>query len=325
MLLRELRQPQRGATKRPGGTGRGAAAAPHRPHDAGRSPRGQRGAVHGQVPGAVGPLRAGTRGDQPGQRARERGLRAGPPPLQGGGRPSAVAARQSRLYQPPGLPAVPARGDDAPQRGPARTAGRGTGAVAAVAGGAVGSGGAATGEGRPGQHHPRQAQHLFGAGAADRRGGGGAGRGRAGRGLVRGGAGADDGTAARPGEASHRLSPHQQLAGAQAGGLRPLRVPRGPVSDGDLPPGLRRAPRPAAGAGGQGVRAAVAPGDPGGGGQGRGGRGGLVGGRAAADRAGGAGALGRRDAVDTGGAAGRAGGGPAAVRRAPGRRGDRME
>jgi hypothetical protein len=102
------------------------------------------------------------------------------------------------------------------------------------------------------------------------------------------------------------------------GGVRALRVPRGPVPDGDVPAGLRRAGGRSAGAGGQGVRAAAAPGGPGGRGPGGVGAGGAARRGAVAGRGGGARAMGGRDGVGGGLAGGGGGGGPGAVRRAPG-------
>jgi hypothetical protein len=319
VLLRELRQPERGAAERPLGAGRGARAAPHRPHDDGGASRRQPGAVHGQVPGPAAALRGRGRGDQRGLRPRERGLRAGPSALQGSPRASPAAARQPGLRQPRGVLAARAGAGRTAERGAGRGRGGGSGPLAAVAGAAAGGAGAGAGQGESGQHDPGEEEHVLGAGAADRGGRRGAGRGRDDRGVVRGRARAADGTAARPGEAPRRLSAPQRLAGAEAGGLRTLRVPRGPVPHGGVPAGLRRAGGPAARACGPGVCAALAPGDRGGGGPGRGGTGGVAGGRAGADGADGAGALGRGHAVGAGGAGGRAGGGPAAVRRAPGR------
>src|SRR5262249_44835054 len=62
----------------------------------------------------------------------------------------------SRIRQPGGLSAVPGRRAGPPQRLPAGTAGCGTGAVAAAAGGPAGSGGTRAGKSGPGPHDPGQ-------------------------------------------------------------------------------------------------------------------------------------------------------------------------
>jgi hypothetical protein len=264
VFFRELCQPERRPAERLVGLGRGAAAAPDRSHDVGSPPRGQPRAVHGEVSGAAAALRAGGGSHQSRQRPRERRLRARPPALQGGPGASAAAARQPGLCQSPGVRAAGAGGRGPAERGPGRTLARGAGAAAAVTGAAAGGAGAGTAARAPGEHDPRQGEHLLGAGPADRRSGGGACRRGGARGVVRRRLGASDGAAPRPGQASHRLPACQWLAAAQAGGVRALRVPRGPVPDRDVPAGLRRPGGAAAGAGGQGVRAAAAPGDAGG-------------------------------------------------------------
>jgi hypothetical protein len=137
------------------------------------------------------------------------------------------------------------------------------------------------------------------------------------------GTGPADGAAAGPGEAPHRLSARQRLAGAQAGGLRALRLPGGPVSDGDVSAGLRRAGGAATRACRSGVRADLAPGDRRRRGRRRGGAGEAVGAGTATERAGRAGVARPGDALVRGGAGDGAGGRSAGLRCAPGRGGVR--
>ena len=74
------------------------------------------------------------------------------------------------------------------------------------------------------------------------------------------GASADAAASVSAQPASDRLPPPDLVAGAQAGRLRELLLPRGPVSDHHLPPGLRRAARGDADQGRPRVPAAAAPG-----------------------------------------------------------------
>ena len=143
--------------------------------------------------------------------------------------------------------------------------------AAAVAGASAGGVQAAEGAGGHGQHHARGGERLLGAQPADRRVGRGPAVRRAGRGLVRPEAGGGTAPSARTGQAPHRLPPRHRLAGPQAGGLRRLPLPGGPVPFQPLPHGLRPARGAAAGAGGEGVPAHPAPGGQGERGGGRGG------------------------------------------------------
>jgi hypothetical protein len=264
VLRGELRHPQRGLAERPVESGRRAAPAPHRPHDTSGARRRPGRGLHGELPGLADPLRAGGRGDQPGQRPRERRLRAKPPPREGGGGAGAAAPRQPRLRQPGRLRGVRAGAGAAAERAAAGgVRGRGR-AAAAAAGAAAGDGGAVAGAGAARQHDPGAAQHLLGAGAADRRVRRGAGRRRGDRGVVRRGAGAADAAAARAEQARDRLPAHYPLAGAQAGRVRPLRLPGRPVPDHDLPARLRRLAGTGPRAGRPRLRAAAVPGGPGG-------------------------------------------------------------
>jgi hypothetical protein len=132
---------------------------------------------------------------------------------------------------------------------------------------------AAAGAGGLWQHGPRRGQHLLGGQPADRRAGRGEGLRRAGRGVVRPAVGGGVAAAAGPGQAPGRVPARDRLAGPQAGGVRRLPLPGGPVPVQRVPPGLRRPVPAAAGEGGEGVPGHPAPGGP----AGRGGRGGGVG------------------------------------------------
>jgi hypothetical protein len=112
---------------------------------------------------------------------------------------------------------------------------------------------APAGAGRYGEHDPRRGEHLLGGQPPDRRVGRGAAVRRAGRGVVRPAAGGGAAAAARAGQAPGGVPARHRLAGAQAGGVRGLPLPAGPVPLQPLPHGLRRAARAAAGAGHQGV------------------------------------------------------------------------
>ncbi len=101
LLLRELREPQRGLAERLVGTGRRAATAPHRSADGGHAAgRRRAGVVHAALPGVAAALRLAGPGDPGGQGQRERRRRAEPPPVQAGVGPGADAAWQPRLRQP---------------------------------------------------------------------------------------------------------------------------------------------------------------------------------------------------------------------------------
>jgi hypothetical protein len=199
------------------------------------------------------------------------------------------------------------------ERGTIGEGSRRAGLLASAAGAASGDVGADPSTGESDEHDSGQAQHLLGAGAADRRGSGGAHRPGGDRGVVRAAAGAAAGAVAWPGQTSRGLSPRDRLAGAQTRRLRPLCVSRRSVSDDDLPAGLRCVAGGAARTRGQGVRASVAPGEPGrGGGRGEG-AGGVADQRRSGERAGGGSAAGQTGAVSAGGLGGRCGGGLATV------------
>jgi len=234
----EFREPGRGVAERLVGSGRGAVAASHGPHDAGGPPGWECRSVHAKLPGVAGSLWSGTGSNQCGLRPRERGLRAKSSALQGGGGASAVVAGQPGFCQPGGVLAFRGGGGTEPQPGAAGAFFGGSRVPASITGTAAGDAGAAAGEGEPGEYDPGAAQHLFGAGAAARGAGGGADRFGDDRGLVCRCSGAAHAAPARPGQAPHRLPARHRLAGAQARGVRALRVPGGPVSDADLPAGV---------------------------------------------------------------------------------------
>lgn len=167
----------------------------------------------------------------------------------------------------------------------------------------------------PGVDDPGEEEHLFGAGASAGRVGGGADRGRADRGVVCGKTRTSDGTTAWPIEASHRLSSRDRRAGAQAGGVRTLRVPRGSVSDGDVSAGVRCAGGAARGACGPGVSEDLAVGVAGRRVARRGGADEITGAASGVERASGADAHGPGDAAGGGEPCGGVGGGFADVRR----------
>jgi len=238
VFLRELRQPERRIAERALGTGRRAAASPHRPHDPGRSPRWQPRAVHVPVSGLDASLWCDARSHECVQRARERRLRAEPSALQGDLGAGAAFAWQPGLRQPGGVRAVFTCSGGPAQREPGGEVRAGAGASGSVAGASAGDVGTSAGARGPGQHDSGEEEHLLGAGALAGGVGRGAYRCRGGRGMVRGFAGTDDGTLAWPVEAPHRLSSRDRLAGAQARGIRTLCLPRGPVPDANVPAGL---------------------------------------------------------------------------------------
>ena len=71
-------------------------------------------------------------------------------------------------------------------------------------------------------------------------------------------------SASWPGQASRRVPPRHRLAGAQAGSVRGVPLPRRDVSDQPVPDRLRRVEGPAARPRGQGVPGGPPPGEPGG-------------------------------------------------------------
>jgi hypothetical protein len=288
VLFGEFRQPQRWAAGRFRGTGRCARASSHRPHDPGGSPRREPRAVHVGVSGPDASLRRDARGHERLQRSRERRLRAEPSAFQGGPGAGVAVTWQSGLRQPGGVRTVRACVGGPAERVPRGEVCRGASTAGPAAGASAGDVGASAGPGEPGGDDPGEEEHLLGAGAFA----GGVGRGpqrcRGDRGVVRGGAGADDGTAAWPVETPDRLSPRDRLAGAETRGVRALCVPRGPVPECDVSAGLRRAGGAAAWACGPGVRAGFVPGGPGGGGACRGSVGAAPGRASAGERTGGA-------------------------------------
>ncbi len=235
----EPREPQRGVAERPVGTRRRAAGASHRPADRGH-PAGRAGAggVQAVLPGAAAALRPGGASHPGGQGQRERRCRAEPPPVQAGPGTGVVAARPPGLRQPRGLRGVPAPALRAAQCRAAAASGGGTAPVAAAAGGAFGVVQAAAGARGQRQHDPRRGEHLLGVEPSHRRAGRGAVVRRAGRGLVRPASCRGAAAAAGAGQAPDRVSAHDRLAGAQAGGVRGLPLSGGPVPVEPLPHGL---------------------------------------------------------------------------------------
>jgi hypothetical protein len=260
VLLGELREPERWLAECAGGVGRSACASSHGSDDVGRASGRQRRGVHGELPGAVGPLRSARRGDQPGERSRERRLRARSPTVQAGAGPGVVVAWQPGFCQPRGVCALRARGGAAAQRRSADEAGPGVGGVAAVAFWSTVEPGATAGACGPGEHDPGAAQRVLGAVASDRRVGGSVRGARRDRVVLRRRVGGACAAAGGSLSALRELSSRDRLAGAQARGVRRVPVPGGSVSDGAFSAGVRRAGDGAAGACQQGVRAAVAPG-----------------------------------------------------------------
>jgi hypothetical protein len=159
----------------------------------------------------------------------------------------------------------------AAQCGSARTVRPGAKSAAAAAGQAAGSVQASARQGRCREPNPCGAQQLLGAEPPDRRACGRAAIHGARRGLVRAAAGTDHAAAAWPGQALHQLPACHRLAGAQAGGLRPVPLPAGAVPHESVPHGLRRVGGSRRGRGRACLLAAVAVGGPGDrGGRGRG-------------------------------------------------------
>src|SRR6202011_5379347 len=107
LLRRELREPQRRLAERPGGTGRRAAVASHRPADGGYpAGDGGFGVVHATLPGVAAALRPRRSGDPGGPRPRERGRGAEPLALQAGVGPGPDATGRPGLHRPRGVRGV---------------------------------------------------------------------------------------------------------------------------------------------------------------------------------------------------------------------------
>ncbi len=293
MLFGKLREPERGAAECVVGGGRFAGASPHGPDDAGGEPRGERGAVYGEIPRVARPLWYFSRGDESGVRSRERRLRARTSAFQGGRGASVAAAWQPGFRESGGILAIRAGLGGATKRVSAGEVCRGANAAASVAGAAAGDPGAAVGACGPGEHHPGKEEHVLGACATEGRARGSTHRRRRDRGVVRRRARADDGAVAWPGQAPNRLSARDRLVGAETGGVCAVRVPRGSVPERDVSASLRRAGGATACACGPGVRSAAVPGVEGGGESGRGGAGASAGAVPAGERAGGADAAGQ--------------------------------
>ena len=187
LLLRELREPQRGAAERPVGTGRRAPAAPHRSPDRGGPRRARRAgcspsatrrccAHYGLEGQAIQPGQANENGDV--EQSHHRFKQAVDQALMLRGQP--------RLRQPRRLSGVPRRA----VRPAATPAGRSGWPRSWPCCGRCRRGRLETARRLkvrvgPGQHDPRRGQHLLGAQPADRRAGRGPRRRRAPRGLVR--------------------------------------------------------------------------------------------------------------------------------------------
>ena len=324
VLLGELREPQRGVAERPVGTRRRADLASHGSADGGGPAGGGRaGGFQATLPGVAESLRLARAGDPGGQGQRERRRGAEAPPFQDRRGPGPDATRQPGLLQPRRLLRLPEGAVRPAKRRPSGPTGRGTALAAAVAGTSAGGVQTAEGAGGRGQHRAGGGERLLGGQPADRRVGRGPAVRRAGRNLVRPEAAGATAPSAGAWQAPDRVPPRHRLAGPQAGCLRQLPLPGGPVPQQPLPHGLRPAPGAATGAGCQGVPADPAPG----GGRGRGERGVGVGRPAGCGRA-----VGRRRR-ERGAASARPGsagdrsdgaaGGPEPVRRLTGRQGGR--
>jgi hypothetical protein len=292
LFFREPGEPQRGAAERLVGGGRRGPGPPHGPADGGRATGGRGAGVPETLPRAVGALWAQGAGDPGGQGQRERRRRAEPPSVQAGPRPGVDASGQPRLREPPRLLGVRAAVVRPGQRGASAAVGRGGSVAAAAAGAAVGGVPAAAGQGGHGQHDAGGGQRLLGGQPSDRGVGRGAAVRGAGGGVVRPAAGGGDATAAWAGAAPGRVPARHRLAGAQAGGVRGLPLPRGAIPQQPVPAGLRRPASAAAGPGGEGVPGHSLPGGAAVGGGGGGGAGGAVGVGQAAERGGGGGRTG---------------------------------
>ena len=107
LLLRELREPQRGPAERLVGTGRSPPATPHRSLDRGGQQRPRIRDVHSTLPGIARALRARRPGDPAAAGQREWRRRAESSPLQAGRRPGPDAPRQPRFRRPRRLSVVP--------------------------------------------------------------------------------------------------------------------------------------------------------------------------------------------------------------------------
>ena len=257
LFLGEPGEPERRDAKRVVGTGRRAAVPSHRSADGGGPARRRRAAsVQAAVPGVVDALRLAGPGDSGGQRQRERRRGAEPSPVQADTGSSVDAARQSRLRQSRRIRGVLATDVRAGQRRSAYTSGGGVAAAAGVAG--ASAGGVQTGEGARGlkqQHHSRRGERLLGGQPLDRRMGRGTVVRRARRGVVRAEAGGAVAAATWSRQAPDRVSAHHRLAGAQAGRVCRLPLPRGFVPEQPLPAGLRSFADAATGACIQGISA----------------------------------------------------------------------
>ncbi len=259
VLRRVVRDAGRRVAERAVGVGRGAGRSPHRPSD-GRDPAGDDGrGVHPAVSGVALALRPGGAGDPGRSRQRERGHRAAAPAVQAGPRPAVDAPRQPGLHLPRGVPGVPPGSVRPVERQPPGEEDPGDGAVACAAGESVRVGGPRRGEGGRGEHDPRPREHVLGVEPADRRAGGGATVRRARGGVVRAEAGGADAAVAWPRPAPGRVPARDRLAGPQAGCVRGVPVPGGPVPDDDVPHRLRRVAFAGAAPGRQGVPAAALP------------------------------------------------------------------
>ena len=107
LLLRELREPQRGPAERLVGTGRSPPATPHRSLDRRGQQRSRIRDVHSAIPGTARALPARRPGDPAAAGQREWRRRAESSPLQAGRRPGPDAPRQPRFRQPRRLSGVP--------------------------------------------------------------------------------------------------------------------------------------------------------------------------------------------------------------------------
>ena len=240
----------------PVGTGRCPAPPPQRqPERGGQQPVGEAG-VPDAVSGPARPLRDRRGADQRPAAARERGQRVGPRAPQGGGRSGPAGAGEPRLHRPPGVRRVPARRGGRTERRPRLPLRGRASRVAAPAAAADGRPPPRDLPGRFEQPDPHPPEHILGPQQADWRNGRGPPVGRPGRGVVRRPAGGHAPAAGRPGPARGELPARDRLAGSQAGGVRPLPLPRGLVPHQPVPDGLRPAVRRPGRAGrGEGVPA----------------------------------------------------------------------
>jgi hypothetical protein len=108
LLRGELREPERWHAECVLGIGRRSRGPSHGSNDAGGACEWTAGGVHGSLSRIAGALRGAWRSDEPGERPRERGLRAEPPAFQGSGGPGVDAAGQPRLRESGGVREIPA-------------------------------------------------------------------------------------------------------------------------------------------------------------------------------------------------------------------------